>query len=60
MTAQQFAPNRWVDIEPVIELKHKSIIANTFIKDWWPECEMSCHLSGDGLSSRWRLNRDSR
>ena len=31
MTTQQFAPNRWVDIEPVIDLKREAVVANTFI-----------------------------
>jgi LmbE family N-acetylglucosaminyl deacetylase len=46
MTPQQFAPNRFVDIEPVMDLKRKSVVANTFIKDWWPECEMWAKFRG--------------
>lgn len=40
MQPQQFVPNRWVDVGPVMDLKRDSTLANTFIKDWWPECEM--------------------
>jgi LmbE family N-acetylglucosaminyl deacetylase len=46
MTVQQFAPNRWVDIEPVIDLKRESVLANTFIKEWWPECELWAKFRG--------------
>ena len=46
MTPQQFAPTRWVDIEPVMDLKRRAIVANTFIKDWWPECEMWAKFRG--------------
>ena len=46
MTAQQFSPNRWVDIEPVIELKRQAVAANTLIKEWWPECEMWAKFRG--------------
>ena len=46
MTTQQFAPNRWVDIEPVIGLKRESIMANTLIKEWWPESEMWAKFRG--------------
>src|SRR6266566_670140 len=46
MTPQQFAPNRFVDIEPVIDLKRRAIVANTFIKDWWAECEMWAKFRG--------------
>ncbi|MGI8959452.1 MAG: PIG-L deacetylase family protein [Bryobacteraceae bacterium] len=46
MTAQQFLPNRWVDIESVIELKRRSIDANTLLEGWWPECEMWAKFRG--------------
>ena len=46
MQPQQFVPNRWVDIGSVIHLKRESALANTFIKDWWPECEMHCKFRG--------------
>ncbi len=46
MTTQQFAPNRWVDIEPVIDLKREAVVANTFIKEWWPECELWAKFRG--------------
>jgi hypothetical protein len=46
MTAQQFSPNRWVDIEPVIELKRQAVVANTLIKEWWPECEIWAKFRG--------------
>lgn len=47
MSAQLFAPNRWVDIASVIDLKHQSVVANTFIKTWWPECEMWAKFRGE-------------
>jgi len=46
MSTQQFVPNRWVDIEPVIGLKREAVLANTFIKGWWPECEMWAKFRG--------------
>jgi LmbE family N-acetylglucosaminyl deacetylase len=46
MQPQQFGPNRWVDIGSVMSLKRDSVLANTFIKDWWPECEISCKFRG--------------
>src|SRR5439155_2671949 len=46
MQPQQFVPNRWVDIGSVMELKRDSVLANTFIKDWWPECETYCKFRG--------------
>lgn len=46
MTTQQFVPNRWVDIESVMELKRESIVANTLIAGWWPECEMWAKFRG--------------
>jgi LmbE family N-acetylglucosaminyl deacetylase len=46
MSTQQFAPNRWVDIEPVIDLKRDAVIANTFIKDSWRECELWARFRG--------------
>jgi len=45
-TARQFLPNRWVDIESVMELKRESIVANTLIEGWWPECEMWAKFRG--------------
>lgn len=46
MTTQLFMPNRWVDIESVIAVKHASVVANTFIKDWWAENEMWSKFRG--------------
>ena len=46
MTAQQFLPNRWVDIESVMELKRQSIAANTLLEGWWRECEMWAKFRG--------------
>jgi LmbE family N-acetylglucosaminyl deacetylase len=53
MTPQQFAPNRWVNIDSVIDLKHESVVANTFIKDWWPECEMCAKFRGAEYGCRY-------
>ena len=46
MQPQQFVPNRWVDVGAVMNLKRDSTLANTFIKDWWPECELNCKFRG--------------
>jgi len=46
MQPQQFVPNRWVDIGSVMDLKRDSALANTFIKDWWPECETHAKFRG--------------
>jgi LmbE family N-acetylglucosaminyl deacetylase len=46
MQPQQFVPNRWVDIGSVMDLKRESVLANTFIQDWWPECEIACKFRG--------------
>ena len=46
MQPQQFVPNRWVDVGSVINLKRESVLANTFIKNWWPECEMHSKFRG--------------
>src|SRR5262249_19805226 len=35
MQPQQFTANRWVDIGPVMNLKRESVLANTYIADWW-------------------------
>ncbi len=40
MTPQLFAPNRWVDIESVMNLKRESTLANTLIKNAWPGYEV--------------------
>ena len=29
-----------------MDLKRESVLANTFIKDWWPEFEMHCKFRG--------------
>jgi LmbE family N-acetylglucosaminyl deacetylase len=46
MMPQSFVPNRWVDIESVMDLKRESVLANTFIKDWWPECDLWAKFRG--------------
>jgi LmbE family N-acetylglucosaminyl deacetylase len=46
MVAQLFVPNRWVDIGSVMDLKRESILANRFIKDFWPESEMCSKYRG--------------
>ena len=46
MILQSFVPNRWVDIESVIDLKRECLLANTFDKQWWPECELWAKFRG--------------
>jgi LmbE family N-acetylglucosaminyl deacetylase len=46
MQPQQFVPNRWVDVGSVMNLKRGSVLANTFIKDWWPDCELNSKFRG--------------
>jgi len=46
MNLQQFAPNRWVDIESVMDLKRESVVANTLIKDGWSEYEVWAKFRG--------------
>jgi LmbE family N-acetylglucosaminyl deacetylase len=46
MQPQQFVPNHWVDVGSVMDVKRESVLANTFIKDWWPECETYCKFRG--------------
>lgn len=53
MTPQLFVPNRWVDISSLIKLKRESVIANRFIKDWWPECEMWAKFRGEEYGCRY-------
>jgi len=53
MMPQSFVPNRWVDIESVIDLKRESVVANTFIKDWWPECENWAKFRGGEYGCRY-------
>jgi hypothetical protein len=40
-TSQQFAPNRWVDVESVFDLSREAIMANTLEgKSLWADYEM--------------------
>ena len=53
MSPQLFAPSRWVDIASVLDLKQQSFIANTCIKDSWPECEMWAKFRGEEYGCRY-------
>jgi LmbE family N-acetylglucosaminyl deacetylase len=53
MSPQLFTPSRWVDIASVMELKHQSVIANSFIKDSWPESEMWAEFRGREYGCRY-------
>ena len=46
MMLQPFVPNRWVDIESVMDQKRESTLANTMIKGTWPENEMWVKFRG--------------
>ena len=46
-TPQQFAPNRWVDVESVIELSRQAIMANTLeANSLWADYEMCAKFRG--------------
>jgi LmbE family N-acetylglucosaminyl deacetylase len=46
-SSQQFAPNRWVDIESVIDLSQQAILANTLEgKALWPKYEICTKFRG--------------
>lgn len=53
MTPQLFVPNRWVDIESVLELKRQSVLANTFIRDSWEELETCAKFRGAEYGCRY-------
>jgi LmbE family N-acetylglucosaminyl deacetylase len=46
MNLQQFVPNRWVDVESVMDLKRESLLANTLIQDEWAENELWAKFRG--------------
>jgi LmbE family N-acetylglucosaminyl deacetylase len=46
MTPQQFAPNRWVDIAPVANLKREAYLANSLIRHGWPQSELWSKFRG--------------
>jgi LmbE family N-acetylglucosaminyl deacetylase len=46
MSPQQFVPNRWVDIESVMDLKRESTLANPLLKGAWPGYEESAKFRG--------------
>jgi len=46
MSPQLFLPSRWVDIASVMELKHQAVIANSLVKDSWPEFEIWAQFRG--------------
>ena len=64
MQTQQFIPNRYIDIESVMELKRSSHEANRFIKQGVPDAELwarfrACSMAADSpkrlyRSKRWR------
>lgn len=46
-TSQQFAPNRWVDVESVFDLSREAIMANTLEgKGLWADYEMCAKFRG--------------
>lgn len=46
-TSQQFAPNRWVDVESVFDLSHDAIMANTLEgKSLWADYEICTTFRG--------------
>jgi LmbE family N-acetylglucosaminyl deacetylase len=46
-SSQQFAPNRWVDVESVYDLSHQAILANTLEgKGLWEDYEMCAKFRG--------------
>lgn len=53
MTSQQFAPNRWVDIESVTDLKRKAVLANRFIQGMWADCEIKAKFRGGEYGCRY-------
>lgn len=53
MMVQTFVPNRFVDIESVIDLKRDSTVANTFIKGTWPENERWTMFRGGEYGCRY-------
>jgi LmbE family N-acetylglucosaminyl deacetylase len=46
MTPELFVPNRWVDIESVIDVKREAFVANTFVREEWPESELCSKYRG--------------
>ncbi len=47
MTPQQFAPNRWVDVESVYDLSRQAIMANTLEgKGMWADYELCAKFRG--------------
>ena len=53
-TAQQFAPNRWVDVESVIDLSREAIMANTLeAKELWADYEMCAKFRGREYGSQY-------
>jgi len=46
-TPQQFVPNRWVDVESVIDLSRQAVMANTLeAKDLWADYEACAKFRG--------------